>query len=98
MKVIYTDKAPNSELYKQKRYGKLYTHHIAVFLFTYIFYIKPYALPISFISFNILLHLRHFQFLVVTHPMQHDRPHNLRTVATASKYHPFYPWYLKTIL
>lgn len=51
------------------------------------FYIKPCALPISFISFNVLLHLRHFQFLVVTHPMQHDRPHNLRTVATASKYH-----------
>lgn len=55
MKVIYTDKAPNSELYKQKRYGKLYTHHIAVFLFTYIFYIKPYALPISFISFSVKL-------------------------------------------
>ena len=38
MKVIYTDKAPNSELYKQKRYGKLYTHHIADFLFIYILY------------------------------------------------------------
>ena len=41
MKVIYTDKAPNSELYKQKRYGKLYTHHIAVFLFTYMFISSP---------------------------------------------------------
>lgn len=88
MKVIYTDNAlPTTNYQNKKRYSKLCTHYIADLFFTYMFYIKPCALPISLISFNILLHLRHFQFLVVTHPMQHDRPHNIRNLATVSKYH-----------
>lgn len=56
MKVIYTDNAPPTTNYQnKKRYSKLCTHHTAVFLFTYMFYIKPCAFPISFISFSVKL-------------------------------------------
>ena len=36
---------------------------------------------------NVLLHLRHFQYLLVTHPMQYDHLRNPRTVAAVLKYH-----------
>lgn len=46
---------PTTNYQNKKRYGKLYTHHTADLLFTYMFYINACSFAIAFTSSTVKL-------------------------------------------